>query len=94
MCSTVPRYDMTAKVYTGKEFELPETSVTEFNEKFYIAAIQKLAFNLPHVNILGNYHCRKECHDVFIPWVSLNDVLCCHDCAERVVSSFYHKIQP
>ena len=36
----------TANVYTGNNRVLMETSITEFHEKFYILAIQKLIFHL------------------------------------------------
>ena len=60
--------------------------------KKYIPEIQKLAFNLPHVRILGPHHCGKESHEAFKCWGNLHDVLCRRDYIERVLSSFDHKI--
>ena len=34
-----------------------ETTISDFYTSFYITAIQKLAFHLPHVRILGTNHC-------------------------------------
>ena len=47
------------KKYIKKEPVSPETSITEFHEKFYIPAIQKLEFHLPYVHILGTNDCGK-----------------------------------
>ena len=55
----------TAKLYTRKVLVLLETSITQFNEKNYTPAIQKLAFHLPNVCILGTHHRGKEHHETF-----------------------------
>ena len=34
-----------------------ETTIYDFHTSFYIPAIQKLAFHLPHVRILGTNQC-------------------------------------
>ena len=52
-CSTVPCFDKISKLYTRKALVLLEKEVMEFHENIYIQAIQKLAFHLVHVNILG-----------------------------------------
>ena len=41
------------KVYTRKELVLLGTLISAFHEKYYTPKNQKLAFNLPHVRILG-----------------------------------------
>ena len=70
-----------------------ETSIADFRTKFYIPEIQKLAFNLPHVCILGTQHCGKERREAFKHRGSSQDLLCWRDCAERVVASSANKIQ-
>ena len=45
------------KIYTRKELVMMETTISDFHTSFYIPAIQKLAFHLPHVRILGTNHC-------------------------------------
>ena len=65
----------------------------KFHEKFYIPAIQKLEFHLPHVRIFGNHYCAKERCGEFKCQGNLHDVLCRRDYAERVVSSFAHQIK-
>ena len=72
---------------------LIEKSITQFHEKFYIPEIQKLAFHLPHVRILGNLHCDKERHDEYKRRRNLYDVLYRRDYADRVVYSFTNQIQ-
>ena len=42
-----------------------ETKVSDFHTSFYIPAIQKLAFHLPHVHILGGHHCGEMRHTAF-----------------------------
>ena len=85
--------DMTAKVHTQKELVLLETSITELREKFYISAIQKLAFHLPHVRILGTHQRGKKGRKAFKHRGNLHYDLCKRDYAERVVSSFANQIQ-
>ena len=58
-----------------------------------IPAIQKLAFHLPHVIILGTHHCGKERREEFKRLGSSNDVLCYRDYADLVEFSFVHQIQ-
>ena len=48
------------RVYTRKELVLLENLIPEFHNKYYIPEIKSLVFNLPHVSILGTYHCGKE----------------------------------
>ena len=66
---------------------------SDFNTTFYIAAIQKLAFNLPHERILGTTHC-GEMRCTAFKWHELfQDILCCCVYAERVVANFDNQIQ-
>ena len=93
MFSTVPRSDITEKVYTRNDLVLLDTSIIQFQKKFYIPAIQKLSFHLPHVRILGNHHSGKDIREAFKIRVNLHDILCRRDYVYRVVSSFEHQIQ-
>ena len=56
-------------------------------------AIQKLAFHLPHVRILGTNHCGEMRHTDFKRRDLFQDVLCLCEYSERVVASFANKIQ-
>ena len=60
---------------------------------FYIPDIQKLAFHLPHVSILGTNHCGKMLHTAFKRRELFQDVFCRRDYAERVLASFANQIQ-
>ena len=71
-----------------------ETYIYDFHTSFYIPSIKKLALNLPHVRILETHHCGNTFREAFKGLVYFQDVLCCCDYAERVVSSFSHQIQP
>ena len=75
MYSTVPIYESTSKAYKQKELVLLETRKKEFNGKLCIPEIQKLAFHLQHVRILGNRHCSKELRDTFKCRGNSHDVL-------------------
>ena len=44
-------------IYTIKELVMMETTISNFHTSFYILEIQKLAFHIPHVQILGTNHC-------------------------------------
>ena len=70
-----------------------ETTISGFSTSFYIPAIQKLAFCLPHVRILGTNHCGELWRTAFKRRELLQDVLCRRDYSERVVASFANQIQ-
>ena len=70
-----------------------ETIISDFHISFYIPAIQKLAFHLPHVHILGTNHCGEMRRTAFKRRELFIDLLCCRDYSEGVVSSFAHQIQ-
>ena len=53
-----------------------ETTVPNFHTSFYIPAIQKLAFHLPHVHILGKNHRGDSRQNVFKRHKSFQDILC------------------
>ena len=57
MCKQESSSDESTKIYTRKELVMTETTVYDFYTSFYISAIQKLAFHLPHVCLLGTNHC-------------------------------------
>ena len=52
-----------------------------------------MAFHLPHVRIHGKNHWGEMRCTSFKRRELFQDVLCCHEYAERVVASFDNKIQ-
>ena len=70
-----------------------ETTIPDFHTSFHIPAIQKLAFHLQHVRILGTNHCGEMLCTAFKRRELFQYVLCCCDYAERLVASFSHQIQ-
>ena len=70
-----------------------ETTISDFHTSFYIPAIQKLAFRLPHVRILGTNHCGEMRRTAFKQCELSQYFLCRRDYSERVVSSFANKIK-
>ena len=96
MCPKCQQYTallQSTKIYTKKELVMMETTIYNFHTSFYIQAIQKLAFQIPHVQILGTNHCCDSRQTEFKRRKWFQDVLCVHDYAERVVASFPHQIQ-
>ena len=67
-----------------------ETTLSDVHISFYIRAIKKLAFHLPHVRILGTNHCGEMRRKAFKRRALFQDVLCRRDYAERLVASFAH----
>ena len=72
---------------------MTETIISDFHTSFYIPAIQKLAFHIPHVRILGTNHCGEMRHTAFKLRELFQYVLCRRDYAERLVARFSHQIQ-
>ena len=70
-----------------------DSSIVDFHQDFYIPEIQKLAFHLPHVHILGTHKCGNTCQEAFKFRSDFQDVLCRCGYAEHVVYSFEHQIQ-
>ena len=70
-----------------------ESSIVGFHQDFYIPEIQKLAFHLPHVRILGTHHCGNTIREVFKNCLSFQYVLCYFNYVERVVAIFGRLIQ-
>ena len=93
MCKQELSQDKAIKIYTRKELVMLETTISDFHTSFYIPAIQKLAFHIPYVRILGKNHCGEMRRTAFKRRELFQDVLCCRDYAARLVSSFATKIQ-
>ena len=70
-----------------------ETKISDFRTSFYIPAIQKLAFHLPHVRILGTNHCGEMQRTALKRRESFQDALCRCDYYEGLVASFSNQIQ-
>ena len=83
MCKQKLSPDKSTKIYTRKEKVMMETKISYFHTSFYIPAIQKLAFHLPHVRILGKNHCGEMRRTAFKRCEFFQDVICCRDYAER-----------
>ena len=85
--------DKSTRIYTRKELVMMETKNSDFHTSLYIPAIQKLAFRLPHVHILGTNHCGEMRRTAFKRRELFQDVICRCDYAERVVANFSNQIQ-
>ena len=56
-CKQYSVSEQSTKIYTRKELVITETTSSNFHTSFYIPTIQKLAFHIPHVQILGANKC-------------------------------------
>ena len=79
--------------YTRKELVMMESSIVEFHQDIYIPAIQKLAFHLPHVRIIGAHHCVNTRQEALKRHSDFQDVLRHCDYAELIVARFSHQIK-
>ena len=70
-----------------------ETTISDFNTRFYIPSTQKLDFHLPHVRILGTNHCGEMRCTAFKRRELFQDVLCRRGYSEMVVASFSNQIK-
>ena len=70
-----------------------ETKISGFRTSFYIPAIQKLVFHLPHVRILDTNHYGEMRRTAFKRRELFQDVLCRRDYAEGLVANFDNQIQ-
>ena len=93
MCEQESLPDSSTKLYTRKELVTMETKISDFNTSFYIPAIQRLDFHIPHLRILGTNHCGTMRHTAFKRCELFQDVLWHRDYAERVVARFANQIQ-
>ena len=93
MCKQESSSDESTKIYARKEVVMTETTISDFHTSFYIPSMQKLAFQLQHVRILGKNNCGKMRHTDFKRRELFQDVLCCRDYAEMVVARFSHQTQ-
>ena len=84
--------DKSTKIYTRKNPVLMETTINDSRASLYIPSIQRLAFHLPHVRILGTNHCVELQRTAFKRRELFQYVLCRCDYSERVVASFSHEI--
>ena len=65
MCKQESSSDISTEIYTRKELVMMETEISDFNTRFYIPAIKKLAFHLPHIRIFVTNHCGAMRHTDF-----------------------------
>ena len=70
-----------------------DTTISNFHTSFFIPEIYKLAFKIPHVQILSMNHCGDSHRTAFKCHESFQNVLYHSDYAERLVVSFPHQIQ-
>ena len=94
MCKQESSPDKSTKIYTRKELVMMETTITDFPTKFYISAIQKWVFHVPHVRILGTDHCGEMRRTSFKRRELFQDVLCRCEYDKRVVTIFDNQIKP
>ena len=65
----------------------------DLHHQFYIPAIQKIAFHLLHVFIIGTYPCFNTHGEAFKRCSYFQDLLCRLDYSESVLARFSHQIK-
>ena len=70
-----------------------ETTISNFHTSFFIPAIQKLAFCIPHVQILGTNRCGDSRRNAVKRRKSFQNMLYQRDYDDRIVASFANQIQ-
>ena len=70
-----------------------KTNISNCHKYIYIPEVQKLAFHIPHLQIIGTNQCGDSRRTEFKRRKSFQDVLCRRDYAERLVASFVHQIK-
>ena len=91
MCKQESSSENSTKIYTIKELVMMETTISYFRTSFYILAIQRLAFHLPHLLILGTNKFSALWHTAFKRCELFQDVICLPDYDEGVVTIIgYH----
>ena len=70
-----------------------ESSIVDFRWDLCIPTIHKLAFQLPHVNIIGTHHRGNTRQESFNSCSVFQDMLYHCDYAEHVIAIFAHQIQ-
>ena len=65
MCEAYTYAILTENVYTRKELVAMESSIVEFHQNLYITETNKILFRLPHVRIVGMYHCGNTRQEAF-----------------------------
>ena len=81
MCKQEYSPGKSTKMYTRKELVIMETTFFLSPTSFFITAMQKLAFHLPHVYILGTNQCGDMRHTAFKRRDLFQDVLYLRDYA-------------
>ena len=81
------------KIITGKDFLLFNENVNTFHVKYYHPAIEKLAYHMPHVCILGTNHVGKTRREAVERGHCDCDVKLRCDYAERLTAALMHHIQ-
>ena len=93
ICRQYSSSEQPIKIYNRKQTVMMDTTISNFHRSFFIPEIQKLEFRIPRVQILGKNQCGEFCQTAFKRRESFQDVICCSDYSERIVSSFPHQIQ-
>ena len=87
-CKQDSASEQSTKIYTRKEIVMMETTISIFYTSFYIPAIQKLEFHIPHVQILVTNYCGDSRRTAFKCCKSFQDVLIGREYSEQLVCEF------
>eukprot|EP00957_Ditylum_brightwellii_P081621 6209078-Ditylum_brightwellii.AAC.1 len=81
------------KFHKRKELVLFDESVSSFHQLYYKPAIEKLAYHLPHMQIVGTKHIGSARRDAMLRCNEKKDIKVWCDFADRFVAEFATEIQ-
>ena len=80
-----------ANIYNVKEIITIEKYIADFHKSFYNSAIQKLAFHLSRVHIIGTNLYGNTIYEAFKRCRAYQYLLCRQDYSDRVVAICAHQ---
>ena len=93
LCGEATNDTKVGNIYKRTELVLCNTSITKFHEEFYKPTIEKLAYHLAHVKILGTYHIGLTRREALLRRQDKKDIKTRRDFADRLVAAFAAEIQ-
>jgi len=91
-CRNKNEQSMIGKVYKRKELVLLTESVSNFHQNYYKPAIEKLAYHLAHVKILGTNHIGLTRREALSMRHEKKDIKVQHDFVDILVAAFLTEI--
>ena len=92
-CNNQADPSLKGRLHTKKEIVLLEETITSFHQNYYMPSIEKLAYHLAHVRILGSNHVGLTRKQALMRRGQKKDIKLVRDFAERLGSCFGKEFQ-